>query len=129
MRCNTASAPRAFCLPNNCSAPPEIAPERPLLLLDCSKTSTINRIDTIISKAETNVCTLTYLLKSFNYLKCITKQVEKREPLTEEMPQTTDQACTLKWPLTSSLLSQLHLHAHYFSSRALLLKCERRIQS
>src|SRR5699024_12405109 len=37
-RCNTKSRPRSFCLPNNCSAPPEIAPERHSLFPDCSNT-------------------------------------------------------------------------------------------
>lgn len=41
LRCKTKSKPRAFFLPNNCSAPPEIAPESPALDPDCSSTSTI----------------------------------------------------------------------------------------
>src|SRR5699024_4668849 len=34
--CNTRSIPRAFCLPNNCSAPPDIAPDKPALFPDCN---------------------------------------------------------------------------------------------
>lgn len=39
-----ASIPRAFCLPINCSAPPEIAPDSPALRPDCNKTTVIKAI-------------------------------------------------------------------------------------
>src|SRR5699024_568641 len=52
-RCNTRSKPLAFCLPNNCSAPPEIAPERPSLLPDCNNTNTI----IIIASTTNNIFT------------------------------------------------------------------------
>ncbi|EFR99150.1 putative chromosome-associated kinesin, partial [Listeria seeligeri FSL N1-067] len=32
VRCKISSSPLAFCLPNNCSAPPEMAPDKPALL-------------------------------------------------------------------------------------------------
>ena len=41
-RCRTKSSPRAFCFPKSCSAPPEMAPERPALVPDCNNTTTIN---------------------------------------------------------------------------------------
>lgn len=53
----TASIPLAFCLPNNCSAPPEIAPERPELFEDCNNTTTINAIETMTNNVINNVCT------------------------------------------------------------------------
>ena len=36
IRCKIKSSPRAFCLPNNVSAPPEMAPDNPALLPDCN---------------------------------------------------------------------------------------------
>ncbi len=47
---STASNPRAFCFPTNCSAPPEIAPDKPALRPDCKTTTAISKIDTITSK-------------------------------------------------------------------------------
>ena len=49
--CKTKSIPRAFCFPKSCSAPPEMAPERPALFPDCNNTTTINAIATMTSKA------------------------------------------------------------------------------
>lgn len=54
----TASKPRAFCLPINCSAPPEIAPDKPALRPDCKTTTIINKIDTIINKIFTNAANI-----------------------------------------------------------------------
>lgn len=48
-RCRIRSNPLAFCFPNNCSAPPEIAPDKPALFPDWSKTKTIKIIESIIS--------------------------------------------------------------------------------
>ena len=50
------SRPLAFCLPKSCSAPPEIAPDSPALLLDCSNTTMISAILTITSNVITNAC-------------------------------------------------------------------------
>ena len=43
------STPRCFCLPNNCSAPPLMAPESPLLLPSWSSTTVINAIQSMIN--------------------------------------------------------------------------------
>lgn len=57
-RCKTKSRPLAFCFPNNCSAPPEIAPDNPALFPDCNNTKTIKIIASIISNviATPNTC-------------------------------------------------------------------------
>lgn len=54
IRAKTASKPRAL-RPIICSAPPEIAPDRPALLLDCSRTTKIKAIATMTSKIFANV--------------------------------------------------------------------------
>ena len=48
--CSIKSIPRAFCLPNNCSAPPLIAPDNPALLPDCNNTTVINDIEVMINR-------------------------------------------------------------------------------
>src|SRR5690606_10643710 len=48
--CSRASIPRAFALPKSCSAPPPTAPDKPALLLDCSKITTTRAILTIAKK-------------------------------------------------------------------------------
>ena len=57
-RCKNKSSPRAFCLPKRCSAPPEIAPDRPALLPRCSKITAIkpseNMTSTIFKKISTS---------------------------------------------------------------------------
>lgn len=61
-RWRTKSSPRAFCFPKSCSAPPEMAPERPALDPDCNNTTTINDNATITSKVISNTCILFHLL-------------------------------------------------------------------
>lgn len=58
IRCNSPSMPRAFAFPIKCSAPPAIAPERPALLPDCNRTTTISPtliIARIISDASSTL--------------------------------------------------------------------------
>src|SRR5699024_10800947 len=54
-RCKKRSIPRAFCFPNNCSAPPEIAPDKPSLLPLCNKTSIIIIIELMTNNVFTTV--------------------------------------------------------------------------
>ncbi len=54
-RCKNKSNPRAFCLPNNCSAPPEIAPDNPALFPDCKTMKTTIIIALIINNTLTAV--------------------------------------------------------------------------
>ncbi len=54
----TASKPLAFCLPTICSAPPDMAPDKPALFPDCNKTAPINKIETITSKMDATASTL-----------------------------------------------------------------------
>lgn len=48
-RCRTKSIPRAFCFPNKCSAPPEMAPDKPALFPFCRSTTVIKPIALITS--------------------------------------------------------------------------------
>lgn len=62
--CNTRSIPRAFCLPNNCSAPPDIAPDKPALFPDCNKIKIIIMIASMTNKTCTAVATFNILSKN-----------------------------------------------------------------
>lgn len=55
--CKTKSIPLAFVLPNSCSAPPEMAPDKPALLPDCNNTTVIKARDTRINNTNNTVCT------------------------------------------------------------------------
>src|SRR5699024_791019 len=67
-RCKTKSIPRAFCLPNNCSAPPEIAPESPALLPDCNTINTIVIIESITNKLFKTVSIQIHTLTKTNII-------------------------------------------------------------
>jgi hypothetical protein len=54
-RAKTASIPRAFFCPKSCSAPPEIAPDKPALFPDCNNTIAISPIESRISNVANNV--------------------------------------------------------------------------
>lgn len=55
VRCKINSRPLTFCFPNNCSAPPDIAPDKPLLLPGCNIITVINSTDVMTSKTVKTV--------------------------------------------------------------------------
>lgn len=61
--CKIRSIPRTFCFPKSCSAPPEIAPDNPVLFPGWSSMTAINRIESMISNVNNNVCTTAHLLR------------------------------------------------------------------
>src|SRR5699024_2441563 len=61
---NTRSISRAFSLPNNCSAPPDIAPDKPALCPNCNKIKIIIISASMTNKACTAVATFNILTKN-----------------------------------------------------------------
>ena len=75
VRFKTASKPRAFWRPNNCSAPPAIAP-RPCDRPDMSSTTTINKTATTSRLIVAIVCIVvssSFYLHAFYYIEVIDK--------------------------------------------------------
>src|SRR5699024_1430681 len=63
-RCKNKSIPRAFLFPNNCSAPPEIAPDKPALVPDCK---TISVIIIIILMTKSTLITVAIYEHTFTH--------------------------------------------------------------